>query len=73
MMILLMLILFNGARITISENEKHLGTYNSKKTVSARSRGFHLVFKQGLFHFKRSKDQKRSKSLICDQLTSRYS
>ena len=44
-----------------------------KKTVSARSRGFHLVFKQGLFHFKWSKDQKRSKSLICDQLTSSYS
>ena len=43
-----------------------------KKTVSARSRGFHLIFKQGLFNFKRSKDRKRSKSLICDQLTSRF-
>ena len=34
-----------------------------------------LIFKQGLFHFKRSKDGKRStsKSLICDQLTSRFS
>ena len=39
-----------------------------KQDRSGRSMGFHLVFKQGLFHFKRPKDQIRSKYINIFQL-----
>ena len=39
-----------------------------KKDSSGRSRDFNLVIKQGLFHFKRSKDRKISKHINIFQL-----